>query len=181
MSKPANTKSATKPAASKGGAKGQPSKATKLGWLSLFIGIALASAFFASTSLLLVVGMLPTLVAFATDRSRGKYAAISMSVLNFAGVLPFVVNLWRAGEGLGAAVHALTQPFTWFVMYGAAGIGFAIFHYLPKFIATYVAFRAQGQLGTLQGLQKKLLEKWGPSVAHNDARDSAATNAGGRP
>lgn len=170
----ATKKPETKSAApAKKGTKGV-SKATRIGWFSLFFGIALASAFFASTSLLIIIGMMPTMVAFITDRSHGKSAALSISVLNFAGTLPFVINLWRTGQGLGEALSLMTQPFTWLVMYGAAGIGWAIYHYLPKFIATYVAFRAQSQLGSLQALQKKLVEKWGPNVAVLAMRNAEA-------
>lgn len=170
----AEKKPAAKPAAT--AKKGAPkvSKATRFGWMSLFVGVALASAFFASTSVLLFVGMLPTLVAFITDRSPGKMAALSISVLNLAGVMPFVINLWRSGQGLAATFQLLAQPYTWLVMYGAAGIGWSIYHYLPKFVATYVAYRAQSQLSDLQGLQKKLLEKWGPNVAVLAMRNAEA-------
>lgn len=166
MSSAPSNKQAAKPATADAGAKQKTGKgkASQIGWFSLIIGIALASAFFASTSLLIIAGMLPTLVAFATDRTRSKSGALSISVLNFAGTLPFIINLWRSGQGLETAVMMLTQPYTWLVMYGMAAIGWSIYHYLPKFVATYVAYRAQGQLEDMQKLQKKLIEKWGPSV-----------------
>lgn len=178
MSAAAKAAAKPNPAPKPDAKKGAPSRATRIGWMSLFIGIALASAFFASTSLLIIVGTLPTLVAFITDRSRGKSAALSMSVLNFAGTLPFVITLWRTGQGLGAALQLLAQPYTWLVMYGSAGIGWAIYHYLPKFIATYVALRAQSQLGSLQNLQKKLVEKWGPNVSILAVRNAEAKKQG---
>lgn len=188
MSAPAKkpaAKPAAKPVAGKAGAKGNVSAAARFGWIGLFVGIALASAFFASTSLLLVAGMLPTLVALTTDRSPGKSAALSICTLNFAGTLPFVINLWRSGQGLGATLMILSEPYTWLVMYGAAGIGFAIYAYLPKFIATYVAYRAQSQLTGLQSLQKKLIDTWGPQVAVlalRNAEDKTPTaNAAAQP
>ncbi len=50
------------------------------------------------TLLLLVVGMAPTLVAFfIVDRHPAKYVSRTVGYLNFAGCLPYALDLWRTG------------------------------------------------------------------------------------
>ena len=46
------------------------------------------------TVMVLIVGMIPTFIAYATDRRKEKYKTVSVGSLNFVGVLPLLVTLW---------------------------------------------------------------------------------------
>jgi hypothetical protein len=145
--------------------KDKSKKGGAIGWIGFIFGLAVAAAFFGATLLLVFIGMLPTLVAVITDNSRQKNSAIAIGVLNFAGVLPFVIGLLGDGGNLADAVKLLLDPTTLMVMYGAAGIGWAIFNYVPKSVATYTTLRAQSGIAARQNLQKQLIERWGQRVA----------------
>ncbi|MGE3770168.1 MAG: hypothetical protein AB7G06_04375 [Bdellovibrionales bacterium] len=137
----------------------------KMGMITFVVGLALACAFFGSTMLLVFAGMLPTIVAMITDRSAQKTAGIAISVMNFGGVLPFIISLWQRGASMSEAVKMLADPFVWLVMYAAAGIGWGIYTYVPKIVANYVALRAQTGIAIRQQLQQQLLNRWGERVS----------------
>jgi hypothetical protein len=139
-------------------------KGGALGWLSFVFGLAVAAAFFGATMAVIVAGMLPTIVALITDRSPQKHQAIAISVLNFAGVLPFIMDLWSGGRGMAGAMAILMEPTAWFAMYGAAGIGWAIYTYVPKVIGLYTTQRAEAGIATRRALQKRLVARWGEKV-----------------
>src|SRR3546814_11322315 len=40
----------------------------------------------------------PTWVAYITDRSRDKHLGIAVGMLNFAGTLPAIIDLWTRGQ-----------------------------------------------------------------------------------
>ena len=84
---------AKKPA--KKNAKG-PSKAS--GSLLAWVVAPVLGVIALPTVLLLVVGMAPTLVAFfIVDRHPSKYTTRAVGYLNFAGCLPYAIDLWRGG------------------------------------------------------------------------------------
>ena len=139
------------------------------GFISLIVGIALFSAFLLPTELLLFVGMVPTMVTAVTDGSKGRYGVIAVSVPNLAGVLPFLIELWRHGGGIGhslaPAVKILADPTNILIMYGAAGGGSLIYYYVPRFIGIFTGYRAQGEIAARRALQRKLEAEWGADVA----------------
>jgi hypothetical protein len=136
----------------------------KMGVFGFLIGLALACALFGGTMLIIVGGMLPTIVSLMTDRTPQKSGAIAISVLNFAGVLPFVITVWNAGGTTTDAVKVMAQPMNWLVMFGMAGVGWFIYNYVPKMVSTFVASRAQAGIQARQDLQRALIDRWGPRV-----------------
>src|SRR3546814_3862268 len=46
------------------------------------------------TTLVVSVMMATTWVAYITDRSRDKHRGITVGMLNFAGTLPAIIDLW---------------------------------------------------------------------------------------
>lgn len=126
---------------------------------------ALALVVVLPSVLLLAVGMLPTLAAYLTDRTREKYAALTIGGLNYCGVLPSLVELWATGHAMEGVARELGSPQTWLVMYGAAALGWGLLSVAPGMVAHYVDARTRARVERLRGQQRQLIEEWGPGVA----------------
>src|SRR5258708_402789 len=87
--------------------------------------------------MILVPGMMPSLVVLFVDRGRPRYLSYSVAVMNFAGVLPFLLSL-VGHMTLTAAAAKLSDPLTWLVTYGAAGAGWVICAVTPFLARTCV-------------------------------------------
>jgi len=116
-------------------------------------------------SLVLFIGMLPTLVALFTDSDRQKSGAVAVGVMNAAGITPFIIELWQKGQTMENAFGILHDPNTWFVMLGAAGIGQLILFVIPQLIATFTVARSESRLKLLKMNLERLKTSWGPDVA----------------
>ncbi|MDG2284551.1 MAG: hypothetical protein P8N43_03345 [Alphaproteobacteria bacterium] len=85
--------------------------------------IARLLVFTLPTVLILCVGMAPTVAAFLVDRRREKYTTLCVGSMNFVGVIPFLATLWTEGPSFDMAFTILSDPFSWLMMLGSAGIG----------------------------------------------------------
>ncbi|MBP7251963.1 MAG: hypothetical protein KBA75_00600 [Alphaproteobacteria bacterium] len=118
-----------------------------------------------STACLILPGMMPTLVALVTDRDREKALALTVGATNFAGCLPFVMQLWSMGQNFDNALKLMRDPMTWLVMYASAGIGYLIYMIVPDVVATVMAGSASGKIARLQKNLEELQRVWGSDVA----------------
>lgn len=149
------------------GKKKQPAK-TGMGlwWVIALLVLALASAFALPTVVILTIGMLPAWVAFMVDPRPEKAAGKCVLSLNIAGVAPYLVELWTAGQGgMDNAFFMLTDPMTWLVIYGAATIGWLIYFMMPYLVGAVIEMRADRRKGKLADLRKKLIEEWGEDIS----------------
>lgn len=140
-----------------------PSSATGAwvaGLFLLMLGFVLALP----TVPLLIVGMIPTAVAFFVDRSPGKSAAICVLGLNFAGVAPFIAILWRGSNTLTQSFSMLGDVYVWFVMYGAAALGWLLSMGLAPLVASFLKILAAQQIAALRAQQAELRDEWGIAV-----------------
>ncbi len=118
-----------------------------------------------STAILIIPGMLPTFVALITGKDREKTLALTMGATNFAGCLPFVLQLWSMGQNLDNALKIMRDPMTWLVMLSSAGVGYAIYTVVPGMVATIMAGSAGGKITQLQKNLAELKAVWGDDVA----------------
>jgi hypothetical protein len=126
------------------------------------------------TVLLLLVGMLPSMVAFITDRSDEKYSTFCVAAMNFAGVFPYMLELWFLGHTIDASVQLITNVFALFVMYGAAGFGWAIFSSITPVVSTILSTFHTARIASLRTTQRTLIGEWGEAVAHKDTPPEVA-------
>ncbi len=127
-----------------------------------------ASVFAAPTALMFVVGLIPTVVAAIIDRDPEKSAPLTVGPLNVCGVLPFTMEMWRHGHTLPVAMHLLTDPFTWLVMYGAAAMGWIFYYMIPPMVTNFEVLRWQSRIESLRDKKVALIEEWGPEVTFDD-------------
>ena len=136
-------------------------------WFAIiFVGVAIASL---ASVILLLIGMLPTLVAWIIDRTPQKYATYCVGGVNLCGVFPFVLDLWAGENDIAGAMEILTDVFSLLLMYGAAGFGWMIFIAVPPVVGAFLTVMAQHRVNQLRRSQKDLIEEWGEDVAvHED-------------
>jgi len=133
-----------------------------------------AGLVFLPSTLLLTVGMIPTVVAYVVDRDPEKTAPMTVGALNFVGVVTFLINLWQAGHTMAALSKVMTDPFAWLVMYGAAGLGWSLYYGIPPAVAGWITLRAQSRIARRVEEQQELVAHWGSEVNGivEDAKDA---------
>ena len=161
----------TKPA--KQTAEKPPKSGRRSGLLILILVVVLAAAFLPIAALIFC-GMLPTAIAYLTDRDPYKHAALTVGGLNFCGVAPFVIALWYKGYSMEVALGLLAHPVTWLVMLGGAGLGWMIYFSVPPAVAAIVVRINQAKAAGLEERKKKLAELWDPPLAGPASPQSAA-------
>ena len=116
-------------------------------------------------TLVVCLGLLPTLVALFVDTDKEKSTVTTIGFLNVAGVFPFLVELWSREQTMEAALSIVRQPVTWLVMFGAAGIGQLMLYTIPSAIAMLTVIRLETRAKKLHDGLEQLKAIWGPEVA----------------
>ncbi len=127
---------------------------------------------FGVPTLLVGLGLIPTLVAVFTDTDEKRSGLATIGYLNFAGVLPFWIDLWRHGQSMDVAIRIISDPFSWVIMLGAAGIGHLILFAVPQAVAIGVLAQQQARLRTLREAMEQLENIWGHAVTTNVTIDT---------
>lgn len=120
---------------------------------------------FSSTSVVLVLGMLPTIAAYIWDRSKDKMTAFTVGAMNLAGCFPFLLELWLTeGHDINTAFGKFEEIRTWIVIYLAAMIGWMIDWAMTGIIASIMVQKGQYRMQDIRKIKEKLIERWGPEV-----------------
>lgn len=127
-----------------------------------FIGLA---TFAAPTCVLLLIGLVPSIVAYVVDRNERPMLAFTIAPLNLAGLMPYLLTLWNGSDTMPTVVHMLTDVYVWLVIYLAAGAGWLIFIGMPTIVTLTLERSLDRRKSKLQGLQDKLRADWGAEVA----------------
>lgn len=144
---------------------GQPAGGVNIFYRILLVLAALLVVPVSIPSLTLIFfGMLPTMAAALIDRGPHRYAWLSVGGLNFAGVSPYLMDLWFKGHTLERAVGWLTDVVALMVIFGSAAFGWLLFMVMPPVVGTFLQVAAQRRIQVLRSNQRKLVEQWGPDV-----------------
>ncbi|MGR0186807.1 hypothetical protein [Azospirillum aestuarii] len=149
----------------RGGKSGGKKKKRKGSMLTLILLIIPAGLVVLPTSILFGIGMIPTIVAYVTDRDPEKSAPITVGGLNFCGCMPYAIELWKHNHTIGAAGKIFMDPLAWLVMYGSAAIGWALYFGIPPLVANFEVMRAEKRVSALKDVKVGLVQEWGPEVA----------------
>lgn len=114
--------------------------------------------------LLLLIGMAPTLVALFIDRRPEKYAAYCVGGFNLCGAIPYLLKLILGGHNFQALAGILTNPMAWLAMYGAAAVGWGVFHYTPEIALRIASMKERQLIGGMKKRQEQLVEEWGEEI-----------------
>lgn len=130
----------------------------------LLIGFIIVAVLFLPTTLILFVGMMPTIAARFTDRSKARVRVLTIGFLNFAGCFPFWYQLLQKGHDLDTALKILGNPTTIIVMYAAAGAGYLVDWAVTGLVASFMYNRGKNRLVEINKIHEGMIEKWGPEV-----------------
>jgi hypothetical protein len=139
-------------------------KGSSSGIVTVLLILFPAGLIFLPSTILLAAGMIPTAVAYVVDRDPDKTAPMTVGGLNLAGVVTFLISLWQAGHTMAALSKVLTDPFAWLVMYGAAGLGWALYYGIPPAVVGWVVMRAESRISQRIEEQQELIALWGTEV-----------------
>jgi len=131
------------------------------GYLFSIVGLT-CMVLFMATSIVLTFGMLPTLAANLIDKSIQKSRAISVGMMNFAGCMPFLLELWLSPSpnSIDTALNIIIQPKTGIIIYTIAAAGYAIEAAVTGMVATVMQQRAFGRLKEIETRRKDLIQRW---------------------
>jgi len=154
--------------------KGNSSPKRRVGSIFFWLLAAAIVCAFYESIVLLVIGMIPTGIALALDRSRHKDQARSVGYLNFAGCLPWAVDFWASGGNLDRVFEIVGDPLVLAVMYTAAATGWALCFILRPFVAAYLTVAADYREGQTRKRQDELVAEWGDEVRDGIAAPAEA-------
>ncbi|MFN7901864.1 MAG: hypothetical protein ACK5O1_03395 [Holosporales bacterium] len=118
--------------------------------------------------LLCTIGMLPGLVAWSWDKNPNKRIALSVIIMNAAGIAPTLIRVLPLGWSLAAGFEILNDAREWLGILSAAGVGWGIIIVTPQIIRTILIWHHQSGIKYNVGLQKKLIESWGEKISVSD-------------
>ena len=131
----------------------------------LIMVVAGTMIFTLPTVMVLTVGMIPTFIAYATDRRKEKYKTVSVGSLNFVGVLPLLVTLWTKDHSFGMGFSVLSDPFNWLMVLGSSSAGWTIYFIAPSIVSIFLQARIELSVERLKKRQIRLVEEWGDGVS----------------
>ncbi|MES2729100.1 MAG: hypothetical protein V4621_03250 [Pseudomonadota bacterium] len=139
----------------------------------LIVMALVAAVVFLSSTIMLLIGMLPTIVAVLSDRSPKRLKTVTVGCLNFAACFPFWMDLITSGHTTEQAMHMIGQPTTIIVMFMGAGAGYGLEIFLTQMVAKLSVQQGYSRLKRIKEQQQKLLERWGPEVSGDIPLDNA--------
>ncbi len=144
-------------------AKARKKKLSAKGRLLLIVFVLTAFVFNATT-ILLFLGMMPTIAARLVDRTPERTKVLTVGFMNFAGCFPFWFQLVQKGHTLGAVLEIMSKPLTIVIIYSTALVGYLIEWGVVGFIASIMVQKAKQRLVNIKKIQEELVKKWGPEV-----------------
>lgn len=140
--------------------------------LGVIIGIvfALMAVILLPTTIVILVGLVPSAVAFFVDTSRERLLGSTVLCMNIAGLLPAVLRLWKQGHTMDMAITLISQPSVLVVILVSSGVGWLLYIYMPQFVSKLARKRAEVRIRTLERLQGELIEQWSKAVAGTSAQ-----------
>lgn len=138
----------------------------------LFIVFTLTAIVVHATTILLVIGMLPTIVSRFADRTADKTKVLTVGFMNFAGCFPFWLQMVQRGHDLDAVKNVVFQPLTIVIIYASAVVGYLIEWGVVGFVANIMVQRGKHRLTDIVKAQDALVKKWGQEVTGESLRDA---------
>lgn len=140
-------------------------KGKKQGKVQLFLIVSiLLSAVFLPTAVLIFIGMVPSFVAYFTDRTKKKTRAVTIIMMNFAGCMPFLMEMWTTDHSLDKAFAMVFNMIPIIVMYSAAAVGYLIDWAMTYIVANVMYQRGLSRVKNIEKRQQELVERWGDDV-----------------
>ncbi len=115
------------------------------------------------TSLLLFVGMMPSVAAFFIDKTRQQLKAMTVGCLNFAACFPYWLTLVSSGHTMDLAWEILS-PTSMSLMYTGALAGYTVEWGVSLVVSVAMVQKGKGKLRSVRKQKEKTIERWGSEV-----------------
>lgn len=147
-------------------AKAKKKSARKMSLQSkiLLAVFAMTAVVFNKVSIILMVGMLPTIIVRLVDRSPERTKVLTVGFMNFAGCFPFCLDLVQKGRDPVTLLSIISNPVNIIIMFGAAGLGYLIEWGVVGFVASLMVQKGKHRIAEIKKTQENLIKKWGPEV-----------------
>lgn len=161
-------------------AKKKKKKKQNKQWLLQLCGLVtfmLIGAISPAALMLLGIGLVPSYVAFFTDRAPKKSTAIAVLMFNLAGCMPYLMQAWNQGlrGSIAAGIGLISDPATIVVMYSGAMVGYGLSWLLSGVIQNALHMRLTQRLKSIQKKQDELVKNWGSelkAMSHSSGDDN---------
>lgn len=133
--------------------------------LRILIGIVVAASIvFFSTTIILAIGMMPTIAAAIVDKSKSKSKTLTVAAMNLAGCIPFILELWNEGHTIAVALQISMQAKNMIVMYLTAASGYVISYAVTGIVSSILLQKAKLRVTAIEKKQAALVDRWGQKV-----------------
>ncbi len=141
-------------------------KKTKISLTMLVFGLCATAliCMFYTISFFLIVGMLPSVVAYFTNKSTHPIRTLTVGALNFAGCFPFLIELVHYKNDLTRSLDVLSDPITIVVAYSAAMIGYLVDWAISGLAAGILYQRGLERQKQIKKEQAAFIERWGEKI-----------------
>lgn len=130
----------------------------------LLIVLMITAAVMLPVTLLLLVGMMPTIAVGFMDKSPERMKAFTVGALNFASCFPFVIELIDVGFNTNAAFAMIMDAQNIIIMFSGAIAGYLIEWATVGFVAAIMIEQAKAKMKNMKEKQEELVERWGREV-----------------
>ncbi len=127
--------------------------------VSLALIIMLQSGF-----LFVLLGLMPSVVAYFVDVARGKPTFKCVLSCNLAGMVPTFADVLISDSMPAAMQMLMGDVFTWLIVYGAAAGGYALLTTCRILTLVGIIVSWDARIESMLKKQQKLVEEWGASV-----------------
>ena len=132
--------------------------------LMLAISFGMAALAFYPTTMVVLCGMLPSVVAYFSDESENKLCGVTVGALNFSGMMIILMDLWINEHSFSYSLALITDPLNWLIMYSTAAVGWCIWLGVPSFYAYLSVNAAEKRLKVLRASRAELIKEWGAEL-----------------
>src|SRR5262249_380470 len=117
--------------------------------LAIALGGCVLIFFSIPTLVLMFAGLLPTLAAALSDRSRSRSAWICGGGLNFSGLAPSLLKLWFGHHEITYALMQVTNLRVMLLAWTSAALGWLLYYASPPVVITFMAATSKRRAATL--------------------------------
>jgi len=132
--------------------------------LLFLIAMAVMMMVYMAAALIFILGMMPTLAAYVTDKIPGKNKTLTIGALNFSVCFYYIMQIVTHPVPKDAAMDYLINPKTLIIIYCAALLGYFINYGVTILVASTLKQRSEMRLNKIEDSKRALIERWGQKV-----------------
>lgn len=111
-----------------------------------------------------LLGFLPSIVAYYADTSRGKNVYFSVLACNASGLAPFVYEIFMKHSDMTVINSIAMDAMTWLVILSSAGVGWLLVWGCPFLMHVLLQMISSSKITHYHAVQRSMVEEWGPEV-----------------